>query len=593
MDTETQFKVLVEHFKQMEDTTKRTELTSILAHLITSVKPDEIGEVVYLTQGKLYPDYMGIELGVAEKTVIKALAKYSGLPEEKVDEIYKKLGDLGDAAFEVVKEKKQMTFFSQPLTVKRVYSTLDKIARASGKGSQDIKMMHLMSLLNDADPDEARYVVKIVLGTLRLGVADYTILDALSLALAGSKEMRDIVERAYNLTGDLGLVASTLVANGLDAVKKLGISVGRPIRPMLAERVPTVEEALSYMQNGCIAEYKYDGERVQIHKDGGSVKLFSRRLENITMHYPDIVQLALTYINADKAIVEGEAVAVDENTGEFYPFQELMHRRRKYGIEEAMKMYPVSLFLFDIMYVDGKELIDLPLKDRREILWKTVKEDERVRFAHHLESTNPKELESFMEQAITDGCEGLVVKDPLSPYRAGARGYSWIKLKRDYQGELADTLDLVVVGAFYGRGRRAGTYGTLLVAVYDPDTDSFYTVTKVGAGFTDEDLKRFPQILEKYRMPHKHARVVSKMEADVWFEPKVVLEVQAQEITLSPVHTAAFGTIKEGAGLALRFPRFTGKIRDDKSPEDATTVKELVEMYMNQKKKAVANGTGP
>jgi len=577
----------------MEDTTKRTELTSILAHLFNSVKPSEIDKVIYLTQGKIYPDYIGVELGVAEKTIIRALSKYSGLSEEKIEDEYKKLGDLGDVAKNVVQNKKQMTFFAQQLTINRVYGILEKIAKTSGKGSQDMKLAYFMSLLNDAEPDEAKYLVKIVLGTLRLGVADYTVLDALALAYAGSKDWREILEKAYNLSGDLGLVASTLALKGIDEVKNIGIKVGRPIRPMLAERVPTAEEALEYMKNGCIAEYKYDGERVQVHKSGNTVVLYSRRLENITMHYPDIIELALKNIKANEAIVEGEAVAVDPDTGEFYPFQELMHRRRKYGIEEAMKMYPVTLFLFDIMYADGSQLVDLPLTERRKILWNTVKKDERVQFATHIESTDPKEIENFMDQAITDGCEGLVLKDPASIYRAGARGFSWIKLKRDYQGELADTLDLVVVGAFYGRGRRAGTYGTLLAAVYDKDSDSFYTVTKIGAGFTDEDLKNFPKLLEPYKIPHRHARVVSKMDADVWFEPKIVIEVQAQEITLSPIHTAAFGLIKEGAGLALRFPRFTGKIRDDKGPEDATTVTELIEMYRNQKKKALTNGTNP
>jgi len=590
---ETPFKVVVDHFIQMEDTTKRTELTSILAHLFNSVKPSEIDKVIYLTQGKIYPDYIGVELGVAEKTIIRALSKYSGLSEEKIEDEYKKLGDLGDVAKNVVQNKKQMTFFAQQLTINRVYGILEKIAKTSGKGSQDMKLAYFMSLLNDAEPDEAKYLVKIVLGTLRLGVADYTVLDALALAYAGSKDWREILEKAYNLSGDLGLVASTLALKGIDEVKNIGIKVGRPIRPMLAERVPTAEEALEYMKNGCIAEYKYDGERVQVHKSGNTVVLYSRRLENITMHYPDIIELALKNIKANEAIVEGEAVAVDPDTGEFYPFQELMHRRRKYGIEEAMKMYPVTLFLFDIMYADGSQLVDLPLTERRKILWNTVKKDERVQFATHIESTNPKEIENFMDQAITDGCEGLVLKDPASIYRAGARGFSWIKLKRDYQGELADTLDLVVVGAFYGRGRRAGTYGTLLAAVYDKDSDSFYTVTKIGAGFTDEDLKNFPKLLEPYKIPHRHARVVSKMDADVWFEPRIVIEVQAQEITLSPIHTAAFGVIKEGAGLALRFPRFTGKIRDDKSPEDATTVTELIEMYRNQKKKALTNGTNP
>lgn len=590
---ETKFRVLVDHFKDMEDTNKRTELTSILAHLFSSISVDEIDKVVYLTQGKLYPDYMGIELGVADKTIIKALSKYSGVSESKVIDEYRKAGDLGDAARVVVEGKRQMSFFSEPLTVSRVYGTLDRIAKASGKGSQEMKLSHFLSLLNDADPDEARYLVKIVLGTLRLGVADYTVLDALAYARSGTKDARELLERAYNLSGDLGLVAATLMKGGEEAVKKIGITIGRPLRPMLAERVPGINEALEYMKGGCTAEYKYDGERVQIHKKGDSVMLFSRRLENITMHYPDIVKTAINNIKADEAIVEGEAVAVDQNTGEFFPFQELMHRRRKYGIEEAMEVYPVTLFLFDIMYLNGRQLIDMPLTERRRLLWETVNGSDKAQFATHMETKEVEKLETFMDQAITDGCEGLMLKDTDSPYRAGARGFSWIKLKRDYQGELGDTVDLVIVGAFYGRGRRAGAYGTLLTAVYDPDTDSFYTVSKVGAGLTDKDLESFPKILDPHRIPHRHARVFSNLEADVWLEPRVVIEVQAQEITLSPVHTAAFGAIKEGAGLALRFPRFTGKVRDDKGPEDATTVKELVEMYRNQKKKPLTSGTGP
>ncbi len=589
---ETMFRVLVDHFKDMEDTTKRTELTSILAHLFSSVSIDEIDKVVYLTQGKLYPDYMGIELGVAEKTIVKAISKNSGIAESIIMDEYRKTGDLGDAVRNLFKGKRQMTFLSEPLTLSRVYMTLDKIAKSSGKGSQDIKLSYLLSLLNDADPDEARYIVKIMLGTLRLGVADYTVLDALAIAKSGTKDLREVVERAYNLSGDLGMVAATLMKEGEDAVKRIGIDIGRPVRPMLAERVSEIKEALTYMERGCTAEYKYDGERVQIHKRGKNVMLFSRRLENITMHYPDIVKSALESINADEAIVEGEAVAVDQDTGEFFPFQELMHRRRKYGIEEAMSMYPVTLFLFDIMLINGEQLIDLPLTERRKVLWKSVKSNEKVQFATHIETQDADKLESFMDQAITDGCEGLMLKDITSTYRAGARGFSWIKLKRDYQSQLGDTLDLVIVGAFYGRGRRAGTYGTLLTAVYDPDTDSFYTVSKIGAGLTDQDLKSFPKLLEQHRIPHRHARVYSNLEADVWFEPSVVIEVQAQEITLSPIHTAAFNSIKEGAGLALRFPRFTGKLRDDKGPEDATTVKELIEMYKNQKK-SLTSETSP
>ncbi|MCP8315246.1 MAG: ATP-dependent DNA ligase, partial [archaeon] len=286
-----------------------------------------------------------------------------------------------------------------------------------------------------------------------------------------------------------------------------------------------------------------------------------------------------------KAIAEAECVAMNLDTGELLPFQELMHRRRKYGIEEAMKAYPVSLFFFDVLYLNGEDLTQKPYSKRRDVLEKIIKKDDRVRVVQSTKSNDPKEIENFMEEAISDGCEGLVIKDADSIYRAGAREFSWIKLKREYRSELKDTLDLVIVGAFHGRGRRAGKYGAFLLAAYDKEADTFRTVCKIGTGFTDEDLERFPKILAPYKIPHRHGRVDSKLEADVWFVPQIVVETIAAEITVSPTHTCCMDAIRKDSGLALRFPKYTGKIRDDKAPEDATTVKEILEMYKSQLKR--------
>jgi DNA ligase-1 len=584
MPADAPFSLLVEAYEQMEATTKRLELTDILVGLFQKLPKDIIDKAVYLTQGKLYPDYLGIEIGLGEKLTLRAIAKSSGIPQNKVEEIYKKLGDLGTVAEKVIKEKKQITFFKQPLTIKRVHGTLDKMAKTSGEKSQDIKLKLLVSLLNDAEPEEARYIVRIVLGKLRLGVADYTVLDALAIAFTGSKDNREILERAYNLSSDLGTVAKVVATGGLEAAKTFKIEVGRPIRPMLAERLTTPQEIVAKIGGLCAAEYKYDGERVQIHKNAEDVNLFSRRLENITSHYPDVIELIRKNVKAEKAIIEGEIVAVDIDTGDFLPFQELMHRRRKYGIEEAMDKYPVSLFLFDILYADGVDYTIKPYSERREALMKLVNLSDRIQLAKVIFTDDPKEIERFMEQAIQDGCEGLVVKDPKSVYRAGAREFLWIKLKREYRSELTDTIDLVIVGAFHGRGRRAGRYGAYLMAAYDDEADVFRTTCKVGTGLTDEDLERFTEMLQPLKLERRHPRVDSKMEADVWVVPEIVIEIIASEITLSPIHTAGFGSIKPGSGLALRFPKFTGRIRDDKRPEDATTVKELIEMYKNQLK---------
>jgi DNA ligase-1 len=360
---------------------------------------------------------------------------------------------------------------------------------------------------------------------------------------------------------------------------------------MLAERLSSAKEIIEKLKSACSAEYKYDGERMQIHKSGDRITVFSRRLEVITDHYPDTVALSRKYLKAKDAIVECEGVAMDLETGELLPFQQLMHRRRKHGVEAAMEKFPISLFFFDIMYADGASYLDVPYSERRAALARVVERSDRTALAPNIVTEDPLEIERFMDEAIQNGCEGLVVKDMSSPYRAGARAFAWIKLKREYRSELSDTLDLVVVGAFHGRGRRAGTYGAYLLAAYDKDEELFRTTCKVGTGFSDVDLAEIPGKLAPYVTPHAHPRVQSKMEADVWFVPQVVFEVIASEITLSPIHVAAWGKVKPDAGLALRFPKFTGRIRDDKGPEDATTTAELLEMYNRQLKKIGAEGS--
>jgi DNA ligase-1 len=365
------------------------------------------------------------------------------------------------------------------------------------------------------------------------------------------------------------------------------VVVFEPIRPMLAERLSSPEEILEKLGGKCVAEYKYDGERVQAHKKGNQVGLYSRRLEDISSQYPDAIELVKNQVKAKEAILEAECVAIDLETGELLPFQELMHRRRKYGIEKAMEQYPVSLFMFDALYVDGKDLTLDAYPVRREALEKAIKENDRVKAAKHIITNNAKKLEAFFEEAIENGCEGLVCKaiGKDAVYQAGARGWLWIKYKRDYKSEMTDTVDLVIVGAFHGRGKRAGTYGALLLAAYNPDADTFETVTKCGTGFTDKDLANIPEMLQKHMIPRKHSRVQSMLEADVWFEPAVVLEILGAEITLSPIHTCAMDSIRKGSGLAIRFPRFTGNYRMDKAAEDATTSAEVTEMYRSQLKK--------
>jgi len=592
-----EFDILASTFEKIEAITSRTQMTLYLVDLFKRTPPDIIDKVVYLLQGKLWPEWTDLpELGVAEKTLIKAIALATNSRESDVENLYKKLGDLGKAA-EQLKSKATgkggmglLAFIPtekvEKLTVLKVYNTLARIALATGEGSRDIKLKLLAGLLSDAAPKEAKYIVRFAEGRLRLGIGDATIMDALAIVYGGGAHARPIIERAYNLRADLGNVAKIVAEKGIEALKGIKPEVGIPVRPMLAERLSSPIEILKKAGGKALVEYKYDGERAQIHKKGRKVWIFSRRLENITTQYPDVVDYTLKHLKANEAIIEGEIVAYDPDTGDLRPFQELMHRKRKHDIHIAMKEYPVKVFLFDLLYADGIDYTEKPIVERRKKLEEIIEPSEVFKIAEYIITDDPEELEKFFLKAIEDGVEGVVVKalHGNAIYQAGARGWLWIKYKRDYKSEMIDTVDLVIVGAFHGRGRRGGTYGALLMAAYNPDKDVFETVCKVGSGFTDEDLAKLPEMLEPYVIDHKHPRVVAKMEQDVWVTPALVAEIIGAEITLSPIHTCAMDKIKPGVGISIRFPRFI-RWRPDKGPEDATTSHELVEMYKKQLRK--------
>ena len=584
-----EFSIIAEIFERMESTTKRIELTNLLVELLKKTPKKIIPNAVYLLQGIIRPNFEGVELGVAEKLAIRAISKSSGLSIKKIEDDYKKCGDLGITASNILKLKTQTTFTAEKITLERVYETLFRIAKLGGKGSQDLKMKYISSLLNDATPLEAKFVLKILLGTLRLGIAENTIMDALAIAFTGKKENKEQIENAYNVSSDLGKVSLLIATDGIDEIKKFKISLFSPIRPMLADRVKSEKEAIKKMPERFAAEYKLDGERVQIHKQANEVVLFSRRLENITQYYPDIVENVKKSLSVNEGVFEAEIVPVNENTGEFLPFQELMHRRRKYKLEKAISQYPITVNFFDVLYFDKKDCLNLEYSERRKILEKLVNEDDFSKLVPMLLVKNENEIEDFLENSINSGCEGLMLKTLDAPYRAGARGSNWLKLKREYRNELGDSLDLIVIGAYFGRGRRTGLYGTLLLGTYNPDKDNFPSVCKVGTGFTDESLDQLYQILSNKITLKKNSRVVSEMEADVWFEPELVLEIVASEITLSPIHKTGLNLIRKGSGFALRFPKFTGKIRYEKAVEDASTDEEVLTLYKGQSKFSQVN----
>ena len=579
-----EFLIIAEIFERMENTTKRIELTNILVELFKKIPKKIIPNAVYLLQGIIRPNFEGVELGIAEKLAIHAISKSSGLPIKKIENDYKNEGDLGITASNILKLKTQTTFTTEKITLERVYETLFKIAKLEGKGSQDLKLKYISSLLNDATPVEAKFLVKILLGTLRLGIAENTVMDALAIAFTGKKENREQIENAYNVSSDLGKVSLIIATYGMDEIKKFQISLFSPIRPMLADRVKSEKEAVEKMPDVFAAEYKLDGERVQIHKHANKIILFSRRLENITKYYPDIVENIGKSLNVNEGIFEAEIVPINENTGEFLPFQELMHRRRKYKLEQAVSQYPITVNFFDVLYFDKKNCLDSPYSERRKILEQSVDENKLAKLVPVLFAKNENDVQDFLENSINAGCEGLMLKTLTAPYRAGTRGSNWLKLKREYRNELGDSLDLVVIGAYFGRGRRTGLYGTLLLGTYNPEEDNFPSICKVGTGFTDESLDQLFQILSNKVTLKKNSRIVSEMEADVWFEPELVLEIVASEITLSPIHKTGLGLIRKDTGFALRFPKFTGKIRYEKAIEDASTDEEVLTLYKGQSK---------
>ena len=578
------FSVLSNSLEKMEKTSKRLELTEILVELLKKTPNEIISKVIYLIQGKLKPNFEGVELGIAEKLVIRAISKSAGITTKKIEDDYNDGGDLGITASNILKQKTQTTFLAETITLERVYETLLKISSLQGKGSQDMKIKYISSLLNDATPEESKFILKILLGTLRLGVAENTVMDALAIAFTNNKENRELVEHAYNVSSDLGKVSEVLVQDGLDGLLKFKVSLFSPIRPMLADRVKSEDEAVKRIENEFAAEYKLDGERVQIHIQDKKVVLFSRSLENITYYYPDIVEKISDTINASDGIFEAEIVAINENTGDFLPFQELMHRKRKHGLEQAITDYPITVNFFDILYHNGRELLNYPYNERRKNLEDVIKENEFAKLIPMYIVKNTADISDVLENSINSGCEGLMLKVLDADYRAGSRGSNWLKLKREYQNELGDSLDLVVVGAFFGRGRRTGKYGTLLLSTYDSEDDSFPTICKVGTGFTDENLDQLFQILSNKVILKKNPRVESDIESDIWFEPELVLEVVASEITLSPIHKTGLNLIRKDTGFALRFPKFTGKIRTEKLAEDASCPEEVNTLYKNQNK---------
>ena len=564
-----EFQELAELYEELEQTSSGNKMREILADFFKKVPEDDIAVISYLTLGQIASDYEGIILGLAEKTALKAIGKAAGVDEAKVRKIMQETGDAGLTAEKLLQKKPQTLVSVGKLTVKELFEKLHKIAKTSGTGSQEEKMNLLVNLLQKTSAKGTKYIIRITLGTLRMGAGDMTVLDALSIAYTGDKKNKELLEKAYNICPDVGIIAETLARKGLKGIEKIDVHVGRPIKMMLAQRVDSLNEVQAKIPGKLGVEAKYDGERMQVHKSKDKINIFSRRMEDITEQYPDVVQYLKEHVSEKEYVIEGEILAIDKE-GKPLHFQILMQRKRKTDIEEYVKKVPVQLKLFDLLYCNGKSFLHESYQIRTEQLASIVSKGKHITLADRIVTDDIKEVEKFFQKMLKEKQEGIMIKAIDSEYQAGTRGWNWIKWKKEYHAETIDTFDLVVIGAFFGKGKRSGTYGALLCASYNDKDDTFETITRLGTGLTDEILAELPQKLKKYQTDKKPARVTAtEIKPDLWFEPAVVVEVLAAEITKSPSHAL---------GLALRFPRFI-RFRDDKKAEQATTSKEIKQMF--------------
>ncbi len=560
------FSELAASLDQMEATRSRNELVRILSEVYKACSVDELEPITYLIQGRLAPFFEPVEIRLGERLLIAAVATASGTPKEEVSKLNREIGDLGVTAQRLARQPQ-----GESPSVVEVHQRLFKIAAAGGAGSQQEKLDGFTGLLGELDPVSTKHLVRITLGKMRLGIGDPTVLDA--LAKYGDRSRRPILEAAYNRTSDLGLIARTLWEAGEGGLDALKVKAGHPLRPQLAERLPNPDAVIKKL--GMVGvQPKYDGLRVQIHKDGDRVSIFSRNLESMTEMFPELVAAASS-LNVQSVILDGEAIAYDPDSEEYVPFQETTARRRKEGIEEFAAQVPLRAFVFDVMFHDGSDLTPLPYQRRFEIIQDLIRDSDTLVIAPLMKTDSTDVLTRELLDNISRGLEGIVAKRLDSPYQAGARNFNWVKLKRNTSGQLNDTVDVVLLGYYKGKGKRAEFgAGALLAGVYDSDKDEFVTISKLGTGLSDQGWRDIYQRLASLEVPDKPPRVSSILVPDAWLEPAIVVEVLADEITPSPRHTA---------GFALRFPRIVSFRTQDKQPEDATSVREIREMFEQQR----------
>ncbi|KKP22588.1 MAG: putative DNA ligase [candidate division TM6 bacterium GW2011_GWF2_28_16] len=568
-------------FELIEKESSRTEMTKLLADLFSQATPTQAAIISYLTLGELNPTYIGTQFNFASKSMIKVLAKFLDKSEDSIKHAEKRLGDLG-----LLIQEYDLPEPKSSLTLNEVENYLQEFLKISGDGAVEKKEKFLLNLFEQLDVISIKYIIRIILGKLRLGFSDMTLLDAFSWMHAGDKSIRNILEQAYNVCVDIGIIIKILKENGLKKLEQPEIIPGIPLRPAAAERLPSAKDIFQKL-GACVAQPKLDGFRLQVHVDNtkskSHIKFFSRNLQDMSNMFPDLKKAVLD-LDVKTLVSEGEAISYDVQTGTFLPFQETVKRKRKYDIEQTAQDFPLKLYFFDLLYLNGESYLDKTHEQRRKKLLTiaTTKKEDTIFVIEEKEINSTKELERYFEENISQGLEGLVVKKIDALYKAGKRNFNWIKLKRQESGHLDDTIDCVILGYYKGKGKRASFgIGALLVGVYNKDLDNFQTVAKIGTGLTDIGLKDVKDKCDAIKVTDKPKNVecAKTLYPDVWVNPEIVCSIRADEITLSPLHTA--GKTEDQDGLALRFPRFIG-YRPDKDVLDATDIVELRELYSLQ-----------
>jgi len=552
-----EYQLLSDVYERLEATPSKLEKTDIIAGLLKDT-PEELLDIVpSLLMGRIFPDWSQLELGMGPGLLYDSICFIAGVSKDKLKDTIRDEGDVGKATEKLLGKKVQSSLFLKKLDVREVYEKFEKIAKSGGPKSQEKMKRILSDLLNSASPVEAKYITRTVLDELRVGVAEGLVRDALASVFDVPKEA---VERAYMITNDFGAVAKTAKAEGIEGLMGLKMKIGQPLKPMLSQIAPSIEDVLRDIEEVAF-EIKYDGARIQIHKEGEKIKIFSRRLEDVTQNLPDIVECARKAIKED-AIVEGEAVAIDPKTRKPRAFQYMLKRfRRKYDVERMAKKIPFETYLFDVLYAKGKSQIDETFKERRKVLESIIEpQEKKFELAMQLITSNEKEAEKFYNDSLEMGHEGLMIKNQLALYIPGARVKHMYKIK-----PVMETLDLVIVGALWGTGKRAGWLSSYVLGAMDEETGEFTKVGRVGTGVTEEQLQEFTDVLKPL--------IEYESGGEVKLKPEVVVEVAFQEIQKSPQYDS---------GFALRFPRVM-KVRDDKSPGEADNLDRLKGLYGAQR----------